>query len=286
MATKKPLSIPIPVQEVEMVERIYDSIKKKKSRKFNLSRLGASGIGNDCVKRIWLSWRGYDNPQPSGRIFRLFETGNLQETRIVNDLRDAGYSVWDMMEDGQQYTYTDKTGHFVVKLDGIVKGVPDAENVPHVLEVKTHNTKSFADLEKKGLVESQPSHYYQIQGGMLFGGFERGLYIALNKDNEQYYIRRVKPDLEVQADILERINTLINADLAPAGAGEDYEKYPCAWCDYRDVCYKKKPPIVNCRTCEHSKPFENGAWLCTLKSATLTLKHQIEACESYSQKGK
>ena len=285
MASKKPTPIPIPVQEVEVVDRIYDAIEKKERRPFRLSRLGASGIGDECLKKIWLSWRGYDNPQPSGRMLRLFETGNLQENRIINDLRDAGYGVWDKYEDGLQFAYTDETGHFVVKVDGIIKGIPGVEAKPHILEVKTHNTKSFADLEKKGVQASKPSHYFQVQSGMLFSDVDRGFYVALNKDNEQYYVRRIKPDPEVQAEILKRIKLLTEAELAPAGAGDNYEAYPCTWCDYKDVCYGKKSALKTCRSCEHSKPFENGAWLCTLKSATLTLKDQMAACDSYEKNG-
>ena len=286
MATKKPIPIPIPVQEVEVVDRIYEAIEKKENRKFRLSRLGASGIGDECIRKIWLSWRGYDDPQPKGRMLRLFETGHLQEKRIINDLRGAGYGVWDEHEDGLQFAYSDETGHFVVKIDGIIKGIPGAPDTAHILEVKTHNTKSFAELEKKGVVGSKPAHYFQVQSGMMFSNVDRGFYVALNKDNEQYYVRRIKPDAEVQKEILRRIKLLTEAELAPAGIGENYEGFPCSWCDFKDVCYGKKAPLVNCRTCEHSKPFENGAWLCTLKNSTLTMKDQLAACESYEQKGR
>ena len=150
MAIKKPIPIPIPVQEVEVIDRIYDAIEKKSRRPLRLSRLGASGIGDECIRRIWLSWRGYDTPVFNGRMLRLFETGELQEKRIIADLRLAGFAVWDTYESGLQYAFTDDTEHFVVKLDGVVKGIPGAENTPHTLEVKTHNAKSFAELEKKG----------------------------------------------------------------------------------------------------------------------------------------
>ena len=127
MAIKKPIPIPIPVQEVEVIDRIYDAIEKKSRRPLRLSRLGASGIGDECIRRIWLSWRGYDTPVFNGRMLRLFETGELQEKRIIADLRLAGFAVWDTYESGLQYAFTDDTEHFVVKLDGVVKGIPGAD---------------------------------------------------------------------------------------------------------------------------------------------------------------
>jgi len=276
----------IPAAEDEMIVRIYAGIKKLSDRAMRLSRLGASGIGEECLRKIWMDWRGYDSVEFEGRMLRLFGTGNLQEDRIVSDLKNAGYSVYEKDSNGEQFTFTDKTGHFVVKTDGVIKGVPSAENTPHVLEIKTHNKKSFEELEKKGVVISKPMHYYQVQAGMLFSGIERGLYLALNKDNEQFYVRRIKPDAHTQSDILKRIDILVNAEIRPARIGESPETYPCRWCDFKEVCFDMKSPAVNCRTCEYSRPIEDGKWQCDRLDIELDLQDQLDACKMYSQKGK
>ena len=287
MATKKPAPIMIPAGEDEMIGRIYSGIKARQDRPMRLSRLGASGIGEECLRKIWMDWRGYDVVDFDGRMLRLFETGNLQEERIVSDLKNAGYQVYEKDSNGEQFTFTDKTGHFVVKTDGVIKGIPSAENTPHVLEVKTHNKKSFEELEKKGVVISKPMHYYQVQAGMLFSGIERGLYLALSKDNEAFYVRRIKPDAHTQNDILKRIDILVNAEIRPARIGESDEAYPCRWCDFKEVCFDKKPPLKNCRTCEFSKPIEDGKWFCESYAVELPMETQLTGCEdSYVQKGK
>ena len=276
----------IPAAEDEMIGQIYSGIKARQARPMRLSRLGASGIGEECLRKIWMDWRGYDSTDFGGRMLRLFETGNLQEDRIVSDLKNAGYAVYAEDSNGEQFTFTDKTGHFVVKTDGVIKGIPSAENTPHVLEIKTHNKKSFEELEKKGVVISKPMHYYQVQAGMLFSGIERGLYLALCKDNEQFYVRRIKPDTHTQNDILKRIDILVNAEIRPARIGESPETYPCRWCDFKEVCFYQKPPLVNCRTCEYSKPIEGGKWQCDKLDIELDLQDQLDACKMYSQKGK
>jgi hypothetical protein len=46
-------------------------------------------------------------------MLRLFETGHLQEERIVEDLRRAGFAVWDKREDGRQFEFIDETGQFI-----------------------------------------------------------------------------------------------------------------------------------------------------------------------------
>jgi hypothetical protein len=286
MATKKPAPIMIPAAEDEMIGQIYNGIKARQARPMRLSRLGASSIGEECLRKIWMDWRGYDSTDFDGRMLRLFETGNLQEDRIVSDLKAAGYTVYEKDSNGEQFTFTDETGHFVVKTDGVIKGIPSAENTPHVLEIKTHNKKSFEELEKKGVVISKPMHYYQVQAGMLFSGIERGLYLALCKDNEQFYVRRIKPDTHTQNDILKRIDIIVNAEIRPARIGESPETYPCRWCDFKEACFDQKSPEVNCRTCEHSRPIENGKWLCDQLDIELTLQEQLDACKMYLQKGK
>ena len=123
----------IPAPESKLIDRIYENIKLNAHKPIRLSRLGASGIGDSCLRKIWLSWRAYDVSDFDGRMLRLFNTGHLQEQRIIDDLIQAGCQVWAVDPHGQQYTYTDDTGHFVVKVDGIIKGIDGAENTPHVL---------------------------------------------------------------------------------------------------------------------------------------------------------
>src|SRR6188472_1125091 len=59
------------------------------------NHLGASIIGHDCDRYLWLSFRWALNPQHEGRLLRLFSRGDREEAWIVQDLRDAGFSVVD-----------------------------------------------------------------------------------------------------------------------------------------------------------------------------------------------
>jgi hypothetical protein len=40
-------------------------------------------------------------------------------------------------------------------IDGVVLGVPESPHKPHLLEIKTHNEKSFNDLVKNGVAKSK-----------------------------------------------------------------------------------------------------------------------------------
>lgn len=272
----------LPKTETGMVNQIYEAIEKHEKSAFRLTRIGASSIGDECVRASWLSWRGYDTSTFDGRMYRLFRTGHLQEDRIINDLRLAGFEVWSHQEDGNQFTYNDETGHFVSKLDGIIKGVLGAEKTPHNLEIKTHSLKSFTELEKKGVEKAKPVHFYQMQSGMKYSGLPRSLYVALCKDNERYYIERIKPDEQIMNTIGKRIDTLVSSEMIPAGISEDGGAFACKWCDMRAVCTGDKEPIKTCRSCLNVVVIPQcGAWACGLTGETLDADQQLKACGEY-----
>ena len=270
-----------PPPEQQIVNRIYAAIEKEKvNPDLYLGRLGSSFIGEECLRQIWLEWRGFARGQFEGRMLRLFETGHLQEERIVADLRRAGFAVWDKREDGRQFEFIDQTGHFITKVDGVVKNVPESDK-PHLLEIKTHNRKSFDGLLKKGVQGAKPLHYAQVQISMALGGFTRALYVALCKDDEQFYVERVKEDKAFQAKLQTKITKLVEAQLRPAGISDDASSFGCKTCSMKAVCIKETPPLHHCRTCAMCSPGAEGKWVCNLNNFTLTLDEQRQGCEHY-----
>lgn len=215
-------------------------------------------------------------------MLRLFQTGHLQEERIQDDLKNAGFQVWTHQEDGNQFTYTDETGHFVCKLDGVIKGVIGAEKTPHDLEIKTHSLKSYDEVKKKGVEKAKPVHFYQMQAGMLYSKLSRALYVALCKNDEDYHIERIRPDSAVREEIQHKIRTLVNATIPPQGVSPDGDAYDCRWCDMKEVCTGQKKPIKTCRSCQYATVIlKDGKWGCMLSKEVLSLDQQREACKAY-----
>lgn len=272
-----------PKPEQQIIERIYKAIQLSETKPtVYLGRLGSSFIGEECVRRIWLDWRGFAREQFEGRILRLFDTGHQQETRIIADLRAAGLEVWDLLPDGEQYQFSDDTGHFVTKMDGVVKGVPESEKTAHVLEIKTHNKNSFASLVKKGVKDAKPAHYAQIQMTMALSGLSRALYVSICKDDEQFYIERVKEDKTEQARLRKRVLTLVQARMRPAGVSEDGSGLDCRFCGMKAVCTHAVDPLRHCRTCKYAEPAEEGKWVCAGTGEELSMEQQLAGCNEYT----
>lgn len=272
----------MPVHIEALADLIYESYEKANTKGLYLSRIGASGIGEECTRAVWFDWRGFSDDKPSGRLLRLFKTGFIQEDRMLEDLKNAGLEVWGYDENGDQWTYTAANGHFVCKLDGVVRGVPGAEKTVHTLEIKTSALKGFKEMQSQGLQRSKPFHYAQMQTGMHCSGIHRGLYIMICKDDEKLYIERISLDEKVVKELFDRVETVISASIPPTRIADKPDDWRCKFCDNKGVCWEGKTPLRHCRTCEHSSAIENGAWMCGLLNTELDMTAQLKGCEYYS----
>ena len=77
------------------VTAIYEAYKKTGDSESSRGYLGASSIGHSCERYLWYQFRGCCRPEFSGRMYRLFGTGDLEEARFVKDLRDIGCELHD-----------------------------------------------------------------------------------------------------------------------------------------------------------------------------------------------
>lgn len=226
--------------------------------------LGASIIGHACERYLWLSFRWALTKKFSGRMLRLFETGQLEEARIVRNLRRLGVQVHETAPDGKQWSFFEVGGHFGGSMDSALLGLPEAPKTWHVGEFKTHNEKSFKDLVDKGVQRSKPQHYAQMQSYMGLAGMERALYFAVCKNNDEIYTERVEFDPTEFAKIMARAERVVRANEPPLKISNDPSWYVCKMCDFHDLCHGDEAPDVNCRTCAHSTPEVDGdgRWSC------------------------
>ena len=227
------------------------------------THIGGSDIGRACDRRIWMAFRQVGVESHSGRILRLFQTGHREEARLIDDLRNAGMQVWDRDDaTGKQIEYKALDGHLVVHLDGVVLGVPEAPQTPHLLELKTSNAKNFDKLDKDGVEKAKPDHYAQMQLCMGLAGLNRALYLVACKNDERIYAERVKFDTAFFEQLLKRARYIISAESPPERISKDPAYYICKFCPLAKVCHDDTMPAVNCRTCVHGSAGPNGTWMC------------------------
>ena len=271
---------PLPEPSMPTVDAIFRAYEAAARDGFR-EHLGASLIGHECERHLWYGFRWVRHAQHAGRLLRLFETGQIEEARLIKNLRAAGVTVMDVdPATGRQWAVKACRGHFGGSADGVAIGILEAPKAHHVTEFKTHNAKSFAALQKHGLAKSKPQHLAQLQVYMHLLGVERGFYLAACKDTDALYSERVRPDVVLAERLLAKAERIINAPRPPAKLSEDPSYYICNWCDHKGICHGSDLAERNCRTCLHSSPVDNGAWHCAARDILLSLRNQRAGCMS------
>lgn len=270
------------------VDAIYTHWKKQGDSESMRTYLGASSIGGSCERALWYSFRHASKPEFDGRMYRLFARGDLEEARAVADLRAIGCTVHEGDSDGNQFEVSDIGGHLKGHLDGALIGLPEAPKTWHVLEIKTHNAKSFRDVKSKGVEKSKITHYAQMQVYMHLTGMTRALYFACNKDSDELYVERVRYDKPYATGLMERAERIITATEPPARISDGPDYFACKMCGAQDICHGTTNPTLNvpalsCRQCCYSTPKLDGCarWYCEKHGKSLSKQDQTNPCEDH-----
>ncbi len=272
---------PLPQPSTPTVAAIYAAYEAGQGDGYR-EHLGASLIGNSCERAIWFSWRWATRARHTGRLLRLFETGNLAEARFVSDLRRIGVTVMDIdPATGRQWTLRDSTGHFGGSMDAVAIGFEEAPKAWHVCEFKTHSAKSFAGLVKDGVAKSKPLHWSQMLAYMHLAGIERAFYLAVNKDTDELYQERIRYDAEAALRILAKAERVIGASNPPARISADPAWFECRLCPHAEACHGDATPERHCRSCLHSSPVADGAWQCERQNMPIDVRTQRAGCAAH-----
>ena len=261
---------------VQAIYRAYED-----GRESFRPHLGASLIGRECERELWHTFRWCTVLVHSGRLLRLFETGQLEEDRFVKNLRSVGVEVHDHDEaTGRQFGFTDLGGHFAGSIDGAAIGIREAPKTWYLLEFKTYNDKRFELLKKHGVQIASPEHHAQMVVYMFYLGFTRAFYMAVNKNTDELYSERIKNDSALAGLLQQKAERIIFAPHPPVRVSSDPEWWKCRYCDHRDICHDGSPAAVNCRTCQHSTPIEGG-WQCGKRNQMLSYQEQLRGCSDH-----
>jgi hypothetical protein len=269
-----------------IAEAIYSHYKAVYGSEKSRPYLGASSIGKPCNRAHWYSFHWAKPAQFSGRLYRLFQSGHLQEPRVLKDLRAIGCKVEGIdPATGKQWSFSEEScgHHFAGNLDGVITGVPGAPKTRHVLEIKTSSDKMFKVMLKDGVQKSKPEHYAQMQIYMHWSKCDRALYFVVNKDNDEIYTERVEYDKAFALGLIEKSRAIIESNVPPARLSDDPTWFECKFCDYQAICHGQDLPAVNCRSCAHSTPVMtgHGAWTCGKYDSEIPQDAQREGCNGH-----
>lgn len=276
-----PLPQPIP-PTIRAIYAAYENDNKH----YDSLGISVGEIGTECDRALWLNLRWASQPEHlDGRKIRLFDTGNREEERLVEDLQRIGVEVW-----GQQDRIRLVSGFVRGKRDGACQNVPEAPKTEHLLELKSTNAKGMKELQKhdprkggKGIRVSKPLHFGQCQIGMHGFSLTRALYLSACKDTDTLYAERIEYDAAYCIRQLARAERLVNSSAPPSRISDDPSFFGCMFCKHHDICHGKAWPRVTCRSCLHATPEMTGDahWSCSRWAKPLSLDEQKAACPAH-----
>jgi hypothetical protein len=242
--------------------------------------INVGDLGHECDRALWYNLRRVSPPEViEGRKLRIFDTGDIEEKRILDDLRSIGCYI---SEEQERVKFVG--GHVRGKIDAEARGVPEAPKTVHLVECKSSNDKGFKELLTKGLQKGKPMHYAQCQMYMHGRGLTRCLYVCVNKNDDDIFERRVEYDATFCLQLLAKAERIIKADDPPSRVSENPRVPPCIWCKHKAVCHGGELALKNCRTCLHSTPIttsRDACWDCAKWQKPLTLDEQAAGCPSH-----
>ncbi len=212
---------------------VYEACARRAMAEPHRGYLGMSSIGKPCERSLWLQCHGADRDPIDGQLARRFDCGHATETRVLADLRAAGYTIT-----GEQGEFSDFDGRFRGHCDGIIHGLSKS-HPERLLEIKSANDASFKNFQRHGL-KSKPVYEAQMQCYMGYGGHERGLFVVENKNNQELYTERVCFDRAAFEALKAKAKRILDAPEPPKKTSDESE---CRYgCSYNLAC--ANPPQV------------------------------------------
>jgi hypothetical protein len=245
--------------------------------------IAASALGNACDRALFYGLRWVSPPEVlTGRKLRIFERGNIEEDRVLADLRRAGLDVLDRDDmTGKQWSFTLADGWLRGKADGRCTGVIEAPKADHVLEIKSLKASDFRAILKHGLLKAKPEHWHQLHSGMAGLHVARGLYVGVNKDTEEILTERIRLDVEEAARQEARVARIVETHDAPGRISDKADAFACRFCNHKAICHDGVPARRHCRTCLHFTPTSHGNGHCERFNEPRAPKPQSEGCPAH-----
>lgn len=246
-------ALPPPPQPT--VDAIFAAIERENADRPQYEGYGisASTLGKQCDRELFYSLRWVSAPEIfDGRKLRIFERGNIEEDRVVADLKRAGIDIEEVdPATGKQWRFAMARGFLRGKADGVCRGVLEAPKALHVVEIKSAKAADWRGVKKHGLAKHKPDHWHQLHSGMAGLGIDRGLYIMVNKDTEEILTERLHLDVQEVTRQEVRVEGLLDAHEAPVRASDKPDAFVCRFCKHKAICHEQAPARRHCRTCIH-----------------------------------
>ncbi len=220
-------------------QALQEEDAKKPARQY----LGASLIGEPCLRKIQYSYQQVESQPRDGKSLRIFAAGHVFEDMTARELKLAGFDLRTHKADGSQFGFFVAGGQIRGHIDGVLCGGPVAMLYPALWEHKALGQKSWNEVVKKGVTAAKPVYAAQIAMYQAYMDLTEApaLFTARNRDTQQLYHEVVPFDSALAQRMSDRAVQILEAtkagELLPRIAGNP-SYFQCRWCDFAERCWK------------------------------------------------
>lgn len=268
------------------------ALEEKENAQERRGYLGMSSIGKECERASWFDFRWITRAKFDAEALKRFADGHHGEDVQAARLRLVpGITLHTHTEDGEQFGFSDNTGHFRGHMDGAILGLLQAPATWHVWEHKQVGEKKQAKLaslkakmgEKQALAEWDAVYHAQAMLYCHYSGMDRHYLTCSTPGGRSTISVRTDKDSDFALRLIAKAERIITSANPPARPYNDPSFYVCKWCQHSDVCWGEKLPDRTCRSCIHSEPIAEGEWTCNLADASRIIDRadQEEGCPSH-----
>jgi hypothetical protein len=226
---------------IEQINAHIDlGIAKEAAREPPRNYLGASQLGDPCLRKLVYHYRGAPEKQPEGRMRRIWQRGHWAEARLIAWLRQAGFTVIDRARDGAPIKFSQAGGKIAGHVDGVVTSGPARLLYPLLLELKCLKNSSWNELRKHGLAQAKEIYNAQIHLYMAYLNLKHCLFGAENADTMELYWEMILLDLAEAQRVSDRGVEVIRfpaGELPPRIAARP-DFFLCRWCQFAEHCWR------------------------------------------------
>ncbi len=200
--------------------------------------IGASSIGNECLRRIQWDWR---HPwKPDARLKRIFDRGHWFESYALTLLRNAGFVIHTELG----VSFEELGGRFAGHADGYIISGPDIPGMgyPCLWECKGLGSKGWNKLHADKLSKAYPVYADQVAVYQAYLCLDEhpALFTAGNMDTMEILHRLVPFDAERAQRASDKVVTVVRADSADEvlpRVTDNPDDYRCRLCPHRLRCW-------------------------------------------------
>jgi hypothetical protein len=201
--------------------------------------LGASGIGDKCLRRIQYDW--WIKPELPARTREIFNRGHYFEERARRLLIAVGFK----FAPSEALAFSAVDGVLRGHADGIITHGPDLPGAyvvyPLLWEHKCVKATSWHEIEREGLEKKHSKYLAQVALYQAYLNITNpALFTVTNADTCEWLHFFVPFDSERSQLWSDRAANIIAAtragELLPRGYN-DPDKWPCKQCSHRRRCW-------------------------------------------------